>query len=322
MILFFKSWVKPFTYVNSNGVTVHVPGYDRKDFKRGVSDEVKASFVERYRAGESCPEIAASVGMSTSVVWNAVKDAQAMRPHSEAMALRMAKNPNMSQHRGVQLAFQSKKAGGWLPAGSRYEFIRMDQLENDPHVIKFERSTDRIPYSFNGAQHHYIPDLKVTCADGIVVVEEIKPWNMTLGGKVHAKILAAIEFYRRRGIAYRVVTEDDIGRDNIRHFNWAGFASMINADREADRQEKERARQREVARKKLASMTDDERDERNRLQRERYRSREWSEDEIAERRRKNAEAQKASRARKKSEMTKSIAALFFAAQQDSQDALF
>lgn len=320
MILFFKSWVKPFTYVNAQGTTVHVPGYSRKDAQRGVPDDVKASFVRRYQAGESCPEIAASVGMSTSAVWNAVKDAQAIRPHSEAMALRMAKHPNLSHHRGVQLAFHSQKASGWVPAGSRYEFIRMDQLENDPAVLKFERTRDRIPYSFDGAEHHYIPDLTVKYIDGTVVVEEIKPRNMTLGGKVHTKILAALEFYRKKGVAYRVITEDDIGQDTIRHFDWTGLSGLINADREAERQEKERDRHRESKRKKLASMTDDERAERNRLQRESYRAKEWSEEALAERRRKNAEAKKASRARK-SEMTKSTVALFFRAQ-DSQDALF
>lgn len=319
MILFSKAWINPFTYVNSQGNTVHVPGYYRKGVQRGPSDEVRAFLVRRYKDGESCPEIANSVGMSTSAVWKIVRDAGAMRPHGEAMALRMVKRPNLSEHRGVQLAFYSKKSDVWIPAGSRYEFIRMDQLENDHSVARFERSKDRIKYEFDGETHYYIPDLRVIYFDGSVSVEEIKPRDMTIGGVVHAKILAAMRFYADKGISYRVVTEEDIGWSNIRHFDWPGFSGMINADLTAERREKERARQRESRRKILAAMSPAQREERNRLQRERYKAKGWSDAELDERRRKNAESQRAFRARQKGSMKKSIV-LFFEVQ-DSQFSL-
>lgn len=305
MILFFKSRVKPFSYVNANGSIVHVPGYERKDAARGQSNETRASFLIRYRAGESCPEIAASVGMSTSAVWKVIKDAGAIRSHSEAMALRMEKHPNLSEHRGVQLAFHSKKNDAWLPAGSRYEFIRMDQLENDPAVLRFDRSRDRIPYEVDGVKRHYIPDLVVTYMTGVVEVEEIKPRDMTLGAKVHAKTKAAMKFYRERGIGYRVVTEEDIGWDSIRKFDWPGVSGVINADLQEQRQEKERSRQREAKRKQLDAMSTEERAERNRLQRENYKAKQLTDSELAERRRKNAEAQRALRSRRGGELKKS-----------------
>lgn len=301
MILFFKAWVKPFKYTNSDGNVVEVPGYNRKDGHRGVPLDVQKHIVDRYKNGESCPEIAASIGLSTSAVWNAVKRANAIRPHSEAMALRMVKNPSMSEHRGFQGAFHSEKNGKWLPTGSRYEFVRMAQLEDDPNVVSFYRCTDRIPYFFDGMNRHYLPDLEIKTADGSTTVEEIKPASLVSDPKVAAKIIAARTYYADKGKSFRVVTEDDIGKDVIKNFNWDGITALAHDEKIVTRAEKERTRQREAAAKKLAAMTQEERDERNRMQRERHQANKakLTPEQMDERRRKNAAAQRASKARKK-----------------------
>ena len=253
---------------NADGKVVDVPGYNRKDVHRGISLDMQRHLVDRYKNGESCPDIAASSGLSVSGVWSAVKRAGALRSHSEAMALRMAKYPSMAEHRGLQGAFHSEKNGGWLPTGSRYEFIRMSQLEEDPNVVSFARSTDRIPYEFDGMRRHYIPDLEIETADGSRVVEEIKPAVMVADPKVNAKIIAARAYYAEKGKLFRVVTESDIGKDVIKEFDWDGITSLAHEDRTAIRAAKGRMRQREQKRTARAAMTDEEKAAYNQKQRE------------------------------------------------------
>lgn len=255
--------------------------------------------VSRYLAGASCPEIAVEMRRSTSFVWSVVKAAGAGRCHAESMALRMAKHPNLSERRGLQCVFHSRKNGAWLPAGSTYEFMRMSQLEDDPAVASFERSRDRITYTTD-RDHYYIPDLHVVMKDGSLQVEEIKPTFMLARWEVQQKLAAAKGYYAARGISFIVVTEAEIGLDYMKNFKWTGIALLTMEERSAMRKDRERVRHRLAKRAIYAGMSAEERQRYNAEQRKRYQNRKASmtADQLAAHRAKNAEAQRLRRARK------------------------
>lgn len=263
-------------------------------------EELEQELISRYQSGASCPEIAASIHRSVSFVWKIVRAAGAGRSHAEAMALRMVKFPNLSEHRGLQCVFHSAKNRAWIPAGSRYEFMRMAQLEDDPNVRSFERARDRIGYRHDGSVSYYIPDLRVVTIDGSVRVEEIKPAAMVHGCKVQAKIHAASAYYSPLGTSFVVITEQEIGIDYIKSFRWDGFASVSHAERETLRKERERVRQRESKRRERAAMTPEERQARNDQLRAYHRAKmaTITPAELAERRAKNTEAQRRRRVRR------------------------
>lgn len=52
----------------------------------------------------------------------------------------------------------SKKNNKWMWLASSYEIRVFNILENNPFFIKFEREQFSIPYKWNGAIKHYIPD--------------------------------------------------------------------------------------------------------------------------------------------------------------------
>lgn len=296
ILLFYKSHVKAFQYRNKSGTLVKVPAYERKKRESITSEAERGHIIERYCSGESCPEIAVSTGYDTSHIWNIVRAAGKMRSHSEAMALRMAKYPNLSEHRGIQGAFHSEKNGTWIPTGSRYEFVRMSQLEEALDVKAFSRVKDRIPYEYGGRIHYYIPDINVLMDDGTQIVEEIKAAYQTDEPKNLAKFAAAKDFYDAKGIQYRIVTESDIGRSVIANFDWSGFSAIPNDKR----REKERIRQRDAKRELERRLTPEAKEIRSAKYREYHEKRKttMTPDQQEAKRRRNAESQRLSRAKK------------------------
>lgn len=275
-----------------------------------LPDEMRQQIVARYVAGESCPEIADFLGISVGAAWSAVQSAGAGRSHSEAMALRFAKYPSMAEKRGKVSVFHSAKCMRWIPTGSTYEYLRMEQLENDPSVASFSRCRDRIQYELDGVVRFYLPDIEVLLIDGCVRVEEVKPNAFISSADVVAKTQAALEFYAILGKSFVVITEDEIGWDRIRNFDGGGLSSLSDEALAEVRREREKERQRKSKAAKLAAMSAQERAEHNRRQSESYfaRTRQATQECIEDRRRKNREAQRRRRQR-------------LAQQQESQGAL-
>lgn len=311
MQILFKAKVSGFTYVNKSGKTVVVPEYERNTVVSPETERRNTLIVELYKDGKSCPEIAKLIGIDTSSAWKIVSASGHQRTHQEAMALRMKKYPNLSEQRGKAGVFHSQKNGKWIPTGSRYEYIRMNQLENDPDVLSFDRCGDRIPYDFNGKIHFYIPDLMVKYKDGTVIIEEIKPDHQIAMDVNQIKAAAAQKFYAERNIDFRFITQTDIGLDYIKNFDWSGFAAISETDLAAERREKERKRQREAKRALELKLTEEQKELRRQSQRDYYRKKigTMTDEERAKKNKKNAEAAARYRSRK---MTKSIPLIFAA----------
>jgi len=243
------------------GTIVNVPEYTRANGakKLSVNDSCRKEVLKRYIMGESCPEIAKSFGISTSTAWRIVKESDAVRPHSEAMALRMAVYPNIADHRGVSGVFHSRKGNCWIPTGSRYEYIRMAQLEDDDTVKVFYRCKDRIPYLHNNKIHYYIPDIEIFKFSGLTYIEEVKPYYLSTDKIVMIKLNAAMIYYRDIGKKIVLVTENEIGIDFIKNFDWSGIAALSHEDRKALGISREKVRQRLSKRKKYQELSEEDR---------------------------------------------------------------
>jgi len=70
----------------------------------------------------------------------------------------------------------------------------------------------RIPYSYLGAEHYYIPDFLLELEGGICEVWEVKPKLFTQKNRNIAKFQAALEYCRAKHWHFRVVTLSDIER--------------------------------------------------------------------------------------------------------------
>lgn len=241
------------------------------------SAQEKALIVERYISGESLKMIADSLGEWESTVRKVVVDAGAVRTLSESAALRRSRRPeDMTTHRGRKMYFHSRKSGEWIWADSRWEFIRLSQLDNDPMVSKFSRCNEVIPYIFGGKTRRYTPDFTVIYVSGVKVVEEVKPEDFTSRPLELSKFAAAERHFSSIGVEFSVVTENDIGVEVIKNFEFTGFSFLSNEGAEAIQKQKSRERALRNHHKKLAEMTEQQRAEflaeKSRREKERYKS--------------------------------------------------
>lgn len=202
---------------------------------------VKARVIELYLEGETRRAISARTGVAQSTIYRIVKESGAIRSQGDALALKAANRCPSSPVRGKQGAFHSKKMNRWIPTGSRYEYIRLFQLENDPSVIWFDRCADRIPYFLNGKARRYIPDFVVRYEDGSAFVEEVKPVRFSSHPTVLDKCAAATTYYKDTEFDYRMVTEAEIGQDVIDTFDWTGVAHLSEVERAKRKAERYRA---------------------------------------------------------------------------------
>lgn len=110
----------------------------------------------------------------------------------------------------------------------------MAQLDADESVKSWTRSADRVPYiDAGGIERTYVPDFLVEYNDGKTVVEEIKPESRVDEEKNKLKADAARKYFSDKGIEYKIITENEIGRDAIDSFTPEGFAGMSDEDRAA-----------------------------------------------------------------------------------------
>jgi hypothetical protein len=124
---------------------------------------------------------------------------------------------------------------GTIRYRSGWELTFMMFCDNNKNVTQWSSESIRIPYRhpLTGKQTIYVPDFLVVYVDKngrqIAEMVEIKPKKQTLieskGASAqqratvavnHAKWAAAQAWCRRMGIAFRVITEDDLFRNGAR----------------------------------------------------------------------------------------------------------
>ncbi len=97
---------------------------------------------------------------------------------------------------------------------SSWESRRYQELDDDPTIVRWDSQPLSIPYLWEYSIHRYIPDILITYADGLVVLEEIKPLPMILraerGDIKYARLLAKLRageaYAKREGIIWRLVS--------------------------------------------------------------------------------------------------------------------
>lgn len=208
-----------------------------KSKSRPLTDQERQEAVNLY-VGRlmTLPEVADCLGRPMTTIARWLNKVGATRRMPEAFAIAIQKG--RKRLGGDNYPWQSAKAGGWVFADSRWEVVRMSQLDGDDSVDSWSRSVDRVPYVGPcGSSRFYVPDIIVYYKNGDVCVEEIKPKNL-VGTPVNvAKALAAKQFFFARGASYRILTEDDIGAEAISNFQFDGLKSPCEKLRAERRKE-------------------------------------------------------------------------------------
>jgi hypothetical protein len=204
-----------------------------------MSEHDKQEIVRLY-VGEqlSGPEVARKIGVYASSVLRYLTKIGKNRDTSIAHALSAR---NKSGRRGKAAWWQSEKTGQWESADSRFEIVRMYQLDKDENVVMWTRQTPIIQYAGN---KRYVPDFLITLKDGTQILEEVKPHNhvnkeLVLSGKMEA----AQKYCCKNGMKFRVVTEKEIGVSTIRTFKYEGLQAITEVERLEKRKEKDAAYQ-------------------------------------------------------------------------------
>lgn len=174
--------------------------------------DVVDSAVALYLSGKSAKEVGEVFSTSDCSVLRWVRNSGAnTRGYSEANAKTAANS--LRPVRGIRSRYCSDK--GVFVADSLYEAVRIQQLDNDPHVLSFSKVKDLIPY---GDGRRYNPDIKIVYSDGRIFVEEVKPEYLSTHDLVLQKVLAATSFYAKQGIGFRLITEQTLGLDAFDSF--------------------------------------------------------------------------------------------------------
>lgn len=106
--------------------------------------------------------------------------------------------------------FYSEKNDKEIYWQASYEYVVLSMLELREDVLKFDRCTDFIKYTFLGEDKLYHPDFYIEFTDGKKLTVEIKPINFITDEQVIVKAKFAKEFYNARDISYEIWTEREI----------------------------------------------------------------------------------------------------------------
>lgn len=106
--------------------------------------------------------------------------------------------------------FYSRKNGCILNYKSILELNVYKRLESLDTVKSFEVEPLIIPYTFNGLEKHYVPDLVIKYVDGSVDLVEIKSKRDVNTKQVIEKNKAAIRYAKRHGMRYKLITNETI----------------------------------------------------------------------------------------------------------------
>ena len=188
----------------------------------GFPDAVRNEAIRLYADGElSAADVGKQLGVSEPVVIRWVRSGGITRSPSDRMTVRNQQKGDFI--RGISVRYSSSKTGESSIASSSYEYVRMLQLESDPNVSYWSKKTDRVKW---GDGRTYIPDFYIEYSDGRKVVEEVKAYWAIDRDDVVAKASAAREFFGERGIDYRIVSEKDLGFDELRNFDYESIPGI------------------------------------------------------------------------------------------------
>ena len=223
--------------LNKNGIKTI------KKIHNKIDEDIKEKIIKEYLEENSICELSEKYGYSPTTIARWIKAKNLTRTFSDAFSLSFIKG--RKHFKGTNFPFYSKKNNEWFFADSTWEVIRMEQLENDDNVVFWEKSKDRIYYEDeNNKSHYYIPDLKIINVDNTIIVEEIKPKSQINYNINQIKFREARKYYDKLNIVFKIVTENEIGLDNIKNFNPDGFIKISTEIRERRRKDKRNERER------------------------------------------------------------------------------
>jgi transposase-like protein len=156
--------------------------------------------------------------------------------------------------------WQSEKAQGWVLADSVFEVVRMQQLDRDDSVVSWGLCKRFIPYTspLTGKPRKYVPDIEITYIDGSLVIEEIKPSGLVADPINIAKAEAARQYLGKLGVAYKIVTEMEIGIEEIKSYRPQGVQVFAEEERLA----REKLTRRAALARRLAAESPEQRKQR------------------------------------------------------------
>ena len=225
-------------FLKEYGITFERVAHNKTD------EKIKNKIVAEYSDGLNICELHEKYGFGTTTIARWVNEAGEMRSLSSAFSL--SANKGRKHFRGSNLPWYSEKNKRWFVADSLWEAVRMEQLDKENDVVCWEKNTERIQYvGLDKKQHYYIPDFKIFYTEKISV-EEIKPSNLVDDETNQIKISTAQKYYAEIGIEYKVITEKEIGIDNIKNFNSDGLISYTQELRKQNRKERRNKRAREI----------------------------------------------------------------------------
>ena len=110
--------------------------------------------------------------------------------------------------------FVETTKSGKLYFMSSWERRRWLNLDQDSNVTAFQRHPCRIPYTWKGHHHLYLPDVLITYKDDTVLLEEIKPRRIVEDARVKqnkmaAKLAAGEAYAERQGWGWRFCSFDE-----------------------------------------------------------------------------------------------------------------
>jgi hypothetical protein len=207
--------------------------------KRGVDEKIKDEIVRIYVQEEiGAPAIAKKFNLGVRVTNLIIKQRGATRTKAEANGISSTRTRTIGIG-SKQYHYHSEKTGRWEFAASKYEAVRMLQLDADENVTAWTKDVPRIKYDEGKT---YIPDFIIFYKQGRVVVEEIKPAVFVSLEINIKKWKAAKEKMAESNIEFRVVTENEIGRKEIKEFKASGFAASVQEVRDTIRKSKQSKR--------------------------------------------------------------------------------
>jgi len=215
-----------------------------KHIHNKVGKEIRENIINEYKNGLNICELHEKYGYGTTTIARWVKKAGITRSFSDAFTLSAIKG--RKHFKGTNLPWYSTKNKCWYVADSIWEAVRMKQLDEDMNVVSWEKSEDRIPYvDLNGEEHYYIPDFKVYYIGNNISVEEVKPQNLVNTEINLIKINTAKNYYKKLGITYLVITENEIGVENIKNFSSDGLIKYTQEERKERRRKLRNKREKE-----------------------------------------------------------------------------
>jgi biotin operon repressor len=213
------------------------------------TEEIKQEAVRLYtQEFLSVPEVANRLGVFRDAIGRHIRKLGLSRTTQEAHALAAR---DKTGRKGCAGWWQSIKSGKWETADSRYELVRMSQLDADENIETWTKITPLIAVR-NGKK--YIPDFLITYKDGTKILEEVKPFCLVKKEMVDTgKLEAALLFAEKNGMGFRVITENEIGINTIRTFVMDGLVAPEEQERlkrkkQVDQDYRDKNRERENSR--------------------------------------------------------------------------